>query len=198
MLVKGGEVLAPPARARAAARLGLVRGGARLRQPAPAAGADRGRAGARGPGHGRGRARDARMDRRAADLRAGPFPPDRLGDLRQGARLPAVRPAAARGAGGDRGGARRLRRDAATRAGSTTPRRRGTGSSAPTTAASCSPILRPDEAATGSIPRGANENCGAESILAFQLAHYSMLALARAQQRDSSGEHGGRRRTRSE
>lgn len=50
----------------------------------------------------------------------------------------------------------------------------------------------------GINPRGANENCGAESILAFQLAHYSMLALARAQQRDSSGEHGGRRRTHSE
>jgi len=50
----------------------------------------------------------------------------------------------------------------------------------------------------GITPRGANENCGAESILAFQLAHYSMLALARAQQRDSSGESGGRRRTRSE
>jgi glycosyltransferase involved in cell wall biosynthesis len=49
----------------------------------------------------------------------------------------------------------------------------------------------------GINPRGANENCGAESILAFQLAHYSMLALARAQQRDSGGEHGGRRRTRS-
>ena len=47
----------------------------------------------------------------------------------------------------------------------------------------------------GINPRGANENCGAESILAFQLAHYSMLALARAQQRDSSGEHGGRRST---
>ncbi len=47
----------------------------------------------------------------------------------------------------------------------------------------------------GLTPRGANENCGAESILAFQLAHYSKLALARAQQRDSSGEHGGRRRT---
>ena len=29
----------------------------------------------------------------------------------------------------------------------------------------------------GVTPRGANENCGAESILAFQLAHYSMLAL---------------------
>jgi glycosyltransferase involved in cell wall biosynthesis len=50
----------------------------------------------------------------------------------------------------------------------------------------------------GISPRGANENCGAESILAFQLAHYSMLALARAQQRDSSGEHRGRRRTHSE
>src|SRR5690606_41322175 len=50
----------------------------------------------------------------------------------------------------------------------------------------------------GLTPRGANQNCGAESILAFQLAHYSMLALARAQQRESSGEHGGRRRTHSE
>jgi glycosyltransferase involved in cell wall biosynthesis len=50
----------------------------------------------------------------------------------------------------------------------------------------------------GINPRGANENCGAESILAFQLAHYSMLALARAQQRDSSGELGGRRRTNTE
>ncbi|MFC3173086.1 glycosyl transferase family 1, partial [Novosphingobium bradum] len=29
----------------------------------------------------------------------------------------------------------------------------------------------------GVTPRGVNENCGAESILAFQLAHYSMLAL---------------------
>ncbi|MBA3054100.1 MAG: glycosyltransferase [Sphingomonadales bacterium] len=29
----------------------------------------------------------------------------------------------------------------------------------------------------GVTRRGANENCGAESILAFQLAHYSMLAL---------------------
>jgi glycosyltransferase involved in cell wall biosynthesis len=29
----------------------------------------------------------------------------------------------------------------------------------------------------GITPRGANENCGAESILAFQLAHHSMLAL---------------------
>jgi len=32
----------------------------------------------------------------------------------------------------------------------------------------------------GINPRGANENCGAESILAFQLAHYSMLALEQA------------------
>jgi glycosyltransferase involved in cell wall biosynthesis len=30
----------------------------------------------------------------------------------------------------------------------------------------------------GITPRGANANCGAEPILAFQLAHYSMLALA--------------------
>ncbi len=30
----------------------------------------------------------------------------------------------------------------------------------------------------GITPRGANMNCGAESILAFQLGHYSMLALA--------------------
>lgn len=29
----------------------------------------------------------------------------------------------------------------------------------------------------GVTPRGANENCGAESILAFQLGHYSMLAM---------------------
>ncbi len=32
----------------------------------------------------------------------------------------------------------------------------------------------------GITPRGANENCGAESILAFQLAHYAMAGLARA------------------
>lgn len=30
----------------------------------------------------------------------------------------------------------------------------------------------------GVTPRGANENCGAESILAFQLAHYALLAMA--------------------
>lgn len=45
----------------------------------------------------------------------------------------------------------------------------------------------------GLTPRGANENCGAESILAFQLAHYSMLALAQAQQADSTGEGLGSR-----
>ncbi len=45
----------------------------------------------------------------------------------------------------------------------------------------------------GINPRGANLNCGAESILAFQLAHYSVLALARAQSRDSMGDDlGGR------
>ena len=31
----------------------------------------------------------------------------------------------------------------------------------------------------GITPRGANENCGAESILAFQLAHYAMAGLSR-------------------
>ncbi len=36
----------------------------------------------------------------------------------------------------------------------------------------------------GLTPRGANINCGAESILAFQLGHYSMLALAP----DSAGD----------
>ena len=42
----------------------------------------------------------------------------------------------------------------------------------------------------GINPRGANENCGAESILAFQLSHYSMLAIA---DRDmvSAGEYLG-------
>jgi len=45
----------------------------------------------------------------------------------------------------------------------------------------------------GITPRGANINCGAESVLAFQLAHYSVLALARAQRVDSNGEHSGRR-----
>jgi glycosyltransferase involved in cell wall biosynthesis len=50
----------------------------------------------------------------------------------------------------------------------------------------------------GITPRGANENCGAESILAFQLAHYSMLALAGAERRDSRGEQSGRGRARAE
>jgi len=45
----------------------------------------------------------------------------------------------------------------------------------------------------GITPRGANENCGAESVLALQLAHYSMLALAAAPLRDSTGERGGGR-----
>jgi len=40
----------------------------------------------------------------------------------------------------------------------------------------------------GINPRGANENCGAESILAFQLSHYSLIGLLRGQQDDSSGE----------
>ncbi|BBC70929.1 glycosyl transferase family 1 [Altererythrobacter sp. B11] len=39
----------------------------------------------------------------------------------------------------------------------------------------------------GINPRGVNANCGAESILAFQLARYSVLALAEAQ-RDSAGD----------
>ncbi len=43
----------------------------------------------------------------------------------------------------------------------------------------------------GITPRGANANCGAESILAFQLGHYSMLALARARQGDSTGDQCG-------
>jgi glycosyltransferase involved in cell wall biosynthesis len=47
----------------------------------------------------------------------------------------------------------------------------------------------------GITPRGANINCGAESVLAFQLAHYSVLALARAQPRESiGGDVGGRTR----
>lgn len=38
----------------------------------------------------------------------------------------------------------------------------------------------------GVTPRGANLNCGAESILAFQLSRYSMLALARTAVDDSA------------
>jgi glycosyltransferase involved in cell wall biosynthesis len=44
----------------------------------------------------------------------------------------------------------------------------------------------------GINPRGANENCGAESILAFQLSHYSLIALMRAQPRRTTGETFGR------
>jgi glycosyltransferase involved in cell wall biosynthesis len=40
----------------------------------------------------------------------------------------------------------------------------------------------------GVNPRGANENCGAESILAFQLSYYSLIGLLRGQQSDSTGE----------
>lgn len=40
----------------------------------------------------------------------------------------------------------------------------------------------------GITPRGANRNCGAESILAFQLAHQGVLALARVQRGESGGE----------
>jgi len=40
----------------------------------------------------------------------------------------------------------------------------------------------------GITPRGANRNCGAESILAFQLAHYAVVALAHVQRAESSGE----------
>jgi len=38
----------------------------------------------------------------------------------------------------------------------------------------------------GVNPRGANENCGAESILAFQLSYYSLIGLMRGQQSDST------------
>jgi hypothetical protein len=38
----------------------------------------------------------------------------------------------------------------------------------------------------GINPRGVNENCGAESILAFQLAYYSLIGLLRGNQSDST------------
>jgi hypothetical protein len=44
----------------------------------------------------------------------------------------------------------------------------------------------------GLNPRGANQNCGAESILAFQLSHYSMLALTQAVSGESVGARIGR------
>ncbi len=42
----------------------------------------------------------------------------------------------------------------------------------------------------GINPRGANENCGAESILAFHLSYRSMLALEHAQRHDSGVGNG--------
>jgi hypothetical protein len=39
----------------------------------------------------------------------------------------------------------------------------------------------------GVTPRGANANCGAESILAFQLSHYAVAALYRASTESSRG-----------
>ena len=43
----------------------------------------------------------------------------------------------------------------------------------------------------GINPRGINENCGAESILAFQLAYYSLIGLMREHQHDSTREQVG-------
>ena len=40
-------------------------------------------------------------------------------------------------------------------------------------------------------PRGANENCGAESVLAFHLSYYSMIAFSRAEGRNGAGESVG-------
>jgi len=42
----------------------------------------------------------------------------------------------------------------------------------------------------GINPRGANENCGAESILAFQLSYYSLIGLLRGNQSDSTAGRG--------
>jgi glycosyltransferase involved in cell wall biosynthesis len=39
----------------------------------------------------------------------------------------------------------------------------------------------------GITPQGANENCGAESILAFQLSHYALQALARSRRNGLMG-----------
>ncbi len=49
--------------------------------------------------------------------------------------------------------------------------------------------LRTGQCRDGITPRGPNRNCGAESILAFQLAYYGVVALARSRQdeSDSSG-----------
>ena len=43
----------------------------------------------------------------------------------------------------------------------------------------------------GLTPQGANQNCGAESILAFQLAHYAVRALLGRRVRESAGEARG-------
>ncbi|MCA1660819.1 MAG: glycosyltransferase family 4 protein [Novosphingobium sp.] len=43
----------------------------------------------------------------------------------------------------------------------------------------------------GVTPQGANENCGAESVLAFQLACYAMAGLARAADRSEAGNRLG-------
>ena len=48
----------------------------------------------------------------------------------------------------------------------------------------------------GINPRGANANCGAESILAFQLSHYSLIALADAADGESRGGGLGTRKQR--
>lgn len=45
----------------------------------------------------------------------------------------------------------------------------------------------------GVNPRGANQNCGAESVLAFQLSYYSTLALAEASGIQSMGDDVGAR-----
>ena len=49
--------------------------------------------------------------------------------------------------------------------------------------------LRTGQCRDGITPRGPSRNCGAESILAFQLAYYGVVALARSRQdeSDSSG-----------
>ena len=44
----------------------------------------------------------------------------------------------------------------------------------------------------GVTPRGANENCGAESILAFQLACHAIAGLARAAEPTEAGDRLGR------
>ncbi|WP_239804908.1 glycosyltransferase family 4 protein [Croceicoccus hydrothermalis] len=48
--------------------------------------------------------------------------------------------------------------------------------------------IRTGHCRDGITPRGANRNCGAESILAFQLSYYAMTALARSQPGNSTGD----------